>query len=66
MAQTASALATKLAAQAAGVAAAMAGGTTAAEVSGLADLMSTLGKYPTFLIPPLLLGDQTKTQVVPG
>lgn len=66
MAQTASAIATKLAAQAAAVATAMGGGTTTAEVSGLADLMSTLSKYPSMLQPPLLLGDQTKTQVILG
>lgn len=66
MAQTASAIASKLSANAAAVATAMAGGTTTAEVQGLADLLSTLSKYPSMLMPPLLLGDQTKTQVVPG
>ncbi len=66
MAITATTAATRLAANAAAVATAMAGGTTAAEVSGLADLLSTLGKRPDLLIPPLLLGDQTKTQLIPS
>lgn len=48
------------------IATAIGSGTTAAEVSGLMDLLSTLSKRNDLSIPPLLLGDQTKTQLIPG
>lgn len=66
MAILASVAATRMAANAAAVATAMAGGTTTAEAAGIADLLATLGRRNDLLIPPLLLGDQTKTQLVPG
>lgn len=58
--------AARISSNAAAVATAMAGGTTTAEATGIADLLSTLAKRNDLSIPPLLLGDQTKTQLVPG
>lgn len=56
---------TRMAANAAAVATAMGGGTSTAEMTGLANLLATLALRPDLAIPALLLGDQTKTQVVP-
>lgn len=62
-----SAAASRMLANAAAVATAMAGGTTTAEAQGIADLLLVLSQRNDFAQPPLLLSTTGKANIVtPG
>lgn len=62
-----SAAASRMLANAAAVATAMAGGTTTAEAQGIADLLLVLSQRNDLAQPPLLLSTTGKTNIVtPG
>lgn len=66
MAQKMSDLATKKLSAAANVATQMGGGTTTAEVQGIAEILKVLAARPDLAFPIMKLCDQTKTLPIPG